>query len=171
MSLQLSGFASLDEVIGAVNTMGKRLDDLALVIRSVQLELANHVKHVEQPAPAQQAQSPVQVEPQHCAEARVIDAASWLMKAGAQLSGFNYEPKSILGELVERLEYGVRMLLAHSKEIASRGATIGTLAHEKMIRHALLNAVGHALYAEQQETAANLLDEYKNVTATQEKHS
>lgn len=76
------------------------------------------------------------------AEARIIDAASWLVKAAAQL-GCISELHSASCEL-EKLAGD---LLRDRKFFSEKGCDVALKAHSSMVKHALLNAAGHAFYA------------------------
>lgn len=97
-----------------------------------------------------------QKEPDYCAEARIIDAASWIVKASAQLSTIKgplaMELQGILGDVA-------LALLKNFQTMAASGSDVAVDAHILMVRHALLNACGHAWYA-RSENAKRLLKEY-----------
>lgn len=85
-----------------------------------------------------------QKEPNNCAVARIVDAASWLIKAAAQLECIEDDGAR---DIAVSCRAYAQDLIAGRDVMASRGATIAGSAHETMIEHALLNAAGHAIYA------------------------
>lgn len=100
-------------------------------------------------------------EPDYCAEARIIDAASWLVKAAVQLRTLA-DPAARAA--ADHLERNAGDILVCRREWAEKGSRIDNEAHENMVRHALLSAAGHALYAGQRARAYDLLRSYEVAT-------